>query len=153
MATIKHPESTIDLESNRPVYTLGVASQLAEIPSHSIRQYIDMGLIIPYKLESKRHLFSQSDIKRLKLIQELIHNKGLNFAGVRTLMAMVPCWALRKCSETDRQSCDAYAENFQPCWVASNKGSLCKNTDCRNCEVYHSVDMDGGIKSVLNTLL
>ena len=153
MVTAKTSDATFELESNRPVYTLGVTAQLAEIPSHSIRQYIDMGLIIPYKLESKRHLFSQSDINRLKLIQGLIQDKGLNFAGVRTLMAMVPCWALRKCSEIDRQSCDAYAENFQPCWMASKKGSLCKNTDCRNCEVYHSVVLDGGIKSMLNTLL
>jgi MerR family transcriptional regulator/heat shock protein HspR len=153
MATTKHADATFEQESNRPVYTLGVAAQLAEIPSHSIRQYIDMGLIIPYKLESKRHLFSQSDINRLKRIQLLIHDRGLNFAGVRTLMAMVPCWALRKCSERDKRSCDAYPENFQPCWMASKKGSPCKNMNCRNCEVYHSLDLDGGIKSVLNTLL
>ena len=61
-----------------------------------------MGLLLPYKLESKRHLFSQNDINRLKLIQSLIREKGLNFAGVRALMAMVPCWAIRKCSEKDR---------------------------------------------------
>ncbi len=29
---------------------------LSEIPAHSIRQYIDIGLLIPFKLESKRHL-------------------------------------------------------------------------------------------------
>ena len=149
----KSIEGTIELENNKPVYTLGVASELADIPSHSIRQYIDMGLIIPFKLESKRHLFSQSDIGRLKLIRELIHDKGLNFAGVRTMMAMVPCWALRKCSEKDQESCDAYSANFLPCWMASQKGSLCKNMDCRNCEVYHAVDQEAGIKSVLNSLL
>ena len=140
-------------DTNRPVYTLGVASQLAEIPTHSIRQYIDEGLLIPFKLESKRHLFSHNDINRLKLIRELIQEKGLNFAGVRTLMAMIPCWALRGCSGSDHHSCDAYTENFKPCWMASNKGSLCKNDNCRNCEVYLSLDRDAGIKTVLNTLL
>jgi len=143
----------VEVENNRPVYTLGVAAELAEIPAHSIRQYIDTGLLIPYKLESKRHLFSKNDVNRLKLIQELIHKKGLNFAGVRTLMAMVPCWALRNCSLEDQKSCDAYAENFQPCWMASKKGGLCKNDNCRNCEVYHALDLQAGIKSVLNTLL
>ena len=146
-------EGRVEIEDNRPVYTLGVASNLAEIPAHSIRQYIDEGLLIPYKLESKRHLFSQNDISRLKLIRELIHHRGLNFAGVRTLMAMVPCWALRNCSLEDQKSCDAYDENFKPCWLASNKGSLCKNTNCRNCEVYHALDLQAGIKTVLNTLL
>jgi MerR family transcriptional regulator/heat shock protein HspR len=144
---------TVEMKKNRPVYTLGVVAELAGFPAHSIRQYIDEGLLIPYKLESKRHLFSENDISRLKLIRELIHEKGLNFAGVRTLMAMVPCWALRNCSIEDQKSCDAYAENFQPCWMASEKGSLCKNVECRNCEVYHALDLQAGIKSVLNTLL
>jgi len=146
-------EESNKLEGNRPVYTLGVAAQLAGIPAHSIRQYIDNGLLIPYKLESNRHLFSQNDISRLKLIQELIHERGLNFAGVRTLMAMVPCWALRNCSLEDQKSCDAHTENFQPCWMVSEKGSLCKNDNCRNCDVYHALDLQAGIKSVLNTLL
>ena len=149
----KSPDKTFDIEDNRPLYTLGVASQLSEIPAHSIRQYIDMGLLIPFKLESKRHLFSQTDVRRLKIIQELIHERGLNFAGLRTMMAMVPCWAVRKCSESDQQACSAYTENFLPCWMASQKGSKCKNVDCRNCEVYHSMDLDAGVKSVMNTLI
>ncbi len=144
---------SVKLENNKPVYTLGVASQLAEIPAHSIRQYIDMGLIIPFKLESKRHLFSQNDINRLKLIQGLIHKKGLNFAGVRTLMAMLPCWAIRECPESDRRSCGAYADNFIPCWEVSEKGRLCKNENCRECEVYQTLDLNSSIKTVLQTLL
>jgi len=35
--------------STTPVYTLGVASDLSRIPVHSIRQYIDKGLMIPFK--------------------------------------------------------------------------------------------------------
>jgi MerR family transcriptional regulator/heat shock protein HspR len=140
-------------EINRPLYTLGITSQLAEIPAHSIRQYIDMGLLIPYKSESKRHLFSQNDINRLKQIQGLLHERGLNFAGVRTMMAAIPCWAIRKCSESDRNSCGAYVDNFQPCWESSEKGRLCRNENCRECEVYRSLDMNEGIKSILKTLL
>lgn len=138
---------------NKPVYTLGVASRLSGIPSHSIRQYIDVGLIIPFKLESKRHLFSANDIKRLKLIQDLIHVRGLNFAGVRTVMSMLPCWAIRNCPESDRTSCGAYSEEFTPCWEASNKGRHCRNEDCRECEVYHSIDLNSGIKSILKELV
>jgi MerR family transcriptional regulator/heat shock protein HspR len=153
MPTHKSTEAASELESKRPVYTMGVTSQLSEIPAHSIRQYIDMGLIIPFKLESKRHLFSQNDVGRLKLIQGLIHDKGLNFAGVRTLMAMLPCWAIRECSENDRRSCGAYSDNYVPCWEASEKGRLCKNENCRDCEVYNMLDLESGIKTVLKTLL
>ena len=138
---------------NDPVYTLGVTSRISGIPAHSIRQYVDMGLIIPFKLESKRHLFSEHDIKRLQLIQELIHVRGLNFAGVRSLMAMLPCWAIRNCPEDVRYSCGAYEEDFKPCWEASDKGRICRNEDCRECEVYHALDSSSGIKSVLKSLL
>ena len=153
MAQRNHTGRIVELESNRPLFTLGVASQLAEIPAHSIRQYIDMGLIIPFKLESNRHLFSQIDIRRLKQIRGLIRDKGLNFAGVRTMLAMIPCWAIRKCSENDRRSCGAYVDSFQPCWEASEKGRLCRNENCRECEVYRELDLDVGIKPVLKTLV
>ncbi len=153
MTTRKQAGKNVEEDCNMPVYTLGIASQLSEIPAHSIRQYIDEGLIIPFKLESKRHLFSRNDIDRLKMIRSLVRDKGLNFSGVRALMAMIPCWSIRECSENERWSCGAYTENFQPCWMASEKGRLCKNKHCRDCEVYQSLDKDTGVKSILKTLL
>ena len=90
-------------ESGKPVYTLSIASRLSDIPAHSIRQYIDRGLLIPFKLDSKRHLFSPNDINRLNHIHLLIHEQGLNFAGIKALMAMIPCWAIRPCSESDKK--------------------------------------------------
>ncbi len=140
-------------DTNRPVYTLGIASQLSNIPAHSIRQYIDRGLLIPFKLDSKRHLFSPNDIHRLKNIHLLIHEKGLNFAGIRAVMAMLPCWAIRQCSESDRHSCNAYSENFYPCWEASEKGRMCKNENCRDCNVYKSISKEVDLKSVIKALI
>jgi MerR family transcriptional regulator/heat shock protein HspR len=140
-------------ESSKPVYTLSIASGLSDIPSHSIRQYIDEGLLIPYKLESNRHLFSQNDIERLKVIRSLIRDNGLNFSGIRTLLAMIPCWAIRNCSKEDRLSCGAYDDNFKPCWLASEKGRFCKNENCRECAVYLTIESDGGIKSALKALI
>lgn len=140
-------------DSSKPVYTLSIASQLSDIPAHSIRQYIDRGLLIPYKLDSKRHLFSTSDIIRLKNIHILIHKKGLNFAGIRSMMAMIPCWAIRRCSESDRQTCEAYSENSGPCWETSQKGRLCKNEDCRECGVYESISNVVDLKSVIKELI
>ncbi len=140
-------------EENRPVYTLSIASQLSGIPSHSIRQYIDTGLLIPFKLESKRHLFSKSDIERLKTIQVFIQERGLNFSGVRALMATLPCWSIRKCPESVRKTCAARTSSFYPCWEASEKERHCKNEDCRECDVYHSLDGTYGVKSAITNLL
>jgi MerR family transcriptional regulator/heat shock protein HspR len=139
--------------STTPVYTLGIASTLSGIPVHSIRQYIDKGLIIPFKKESNRNLFSQVDIFRLKYIHKLLDENGLNIAGIRTLFALIPCWAIRKCSAGERITCEAFHNDTYPCWEASEKGTQCKNINCRECEVYRIVENYSDIKSYLKTLI
>jgi len=142
-----------EISSTAPIYTLSVASSLSGIPVHSIRQYIDKGLIIPFKKESARHLFSQVDIIRLKYIHKLLDADGLNIAGIRTLMAHIPCWALCHCSASDRKNCPAYNSDKDPCWDASEKGAPCKNTNCRECRVYKVVEDYPDVKSLLRELI
>jgi MerR family transcriptional regulator/heat shock protein HspR len=139
--------------STTPVYTLGTTSTLSGIPIHSIRQYIDKGLIIPFRKESNRNLFSQVDILRLKYIHKLLNEDGLNIAGIRSLLAIVPCWAIRHCSDEEREKCQAFQSSGYPCWEASGKGILCRNTNCRECEVYRIVETYPDVKSFIRTLL
>jgi MerR family transcriptional regulator/heat shock protein HspR len=141
------------ITSTTPVYTLSTAAGLSGIPVHSIRQYVDKELIIPFKKESSRNLFSQVDILRLKFIHKLLNEDGLNIAGIRTLLAVIPCWAIRQCSNREREKCEAYISETYPCWEASEKGTLCKNTNCRECEVYRIVENYPDIKTFLKTLL
>ena len=136
-----------------PVYTLSTTSELSGIPVHSIRQYIDKGLIIPFKKESSRNLFSQVDILRLKYIHKLLNESGLNISGIRMLLALLPCWAIRQCSVTEREICQAFHSVAYPCWEASEKGTGCKNTNCRECEVYRIVENYPDVKSFIKTLI
>lgn len=139
--------------STTPVYTLSITSDLSGIPVHSIRQYADKGLIIPFKKESSRNLFSQVDILRLKFIHKLLVEDGLNIAGIRTLLAIIPCWAIRDCTAMERKKCQAFKSNSFPCWEASEKGTSCKNTNCRECEVYRIVENYPDVKTFLKTLI
>lgn len=141
------------ITSTTPIYTLSIAANISGIPGHSIRQYIDKGLIIPFKKESNRNLFSQVDILRLKYINNLLNKDGLNITGIRALLALIPCWAIRPCSAEEREKCQAYNSNANPCWEASEKGTLCKNTNCRECEVYRIVENYPDVKSFLKTLI
>ena len=141
------------IDSTTPIYTLSTISTLSGIPVHSIRQYVDKGLIIPYRKVSNRNLFSQVDILRLKYIHKLLIVNGLNIAGIRSVLALIPCWEVRKCSAVEREKCEAYHRDTFPCWEASEKGTLCKNTDCRECEVYRIVENYPDIKSYLKTLI
>jgi hypothetical protein len=141
------------VESTTPVYTLSTTSALSGIPVHSIRQYIDKGLIIPFRKESNRNLFSQVDILRLKYIHKLLVDAGLNIAGIGTLLSHIPCWAIRKCSARERETCEAFHSAVNPCWKASKKETLCKNTNCRECDVYRIVENYPDVKSFLKTLM
>lgn len=141
-----------EMDSNEAVLTLSITSRLSGIPAHSIRQYIAKGLLIPYKLDSKRHLFSSNDVKRLKHIQYLIHKKGLNFAGIRSMFSMLPCWVHMECSVEERELCEAFRAFSSPCWEASNKAVVCKNTICRECKVYASLSHTDDLKSFIREL-
>jgi MerR family transcriptional regulator/heat shock protein HspR len=142
-----------EIDGTDSVYTLSTASALSEIAVHSIRQYIDKGLIIPFRKESNRHLFSRVDILRLKHIQKLLVEDGLNIAGIRSVLALIPCWAIRKCSDEERAGCMAFQSKTYPCWEASEKGIGCKNTNCRKCEVYRIVENYPDVKSYLKMLI
>ncbi len=139
-------------KSTEPVYTLGVASRLSSTPAHSIRQYIDKGLIIPYKTSTNRHLFSNVDILRLKCIRKYLDEQGLNVAGINALFSLVPCWIIKPCSKEDRESCDAYSTVSEPCWQASEKGPKCRNADCRVCEVYRLPEKCTNLKDFIKML-
>lgn len=70
----------VKLDKTEPIYTLSVAARLSDTPQHSIRQYINKGLIIPLKTKTNRHLFSEVDISRLLCVRKYLIEKGLNIA-------------------------------------------------------------------------
>lgn len=146
-------EKNKENSSSIPYYTLSIAAQLSDVPPHSIRQYIDKGLLIPFVTETHRHLFSEIDIVRLKCIKKQLHEEGLNVAGIRKMQALIPCWAIKKCPEDEKLNCGAYLSTNIPCWDASNKGESCKNTDCKDCEVYKLPDTWCDLKDFLKVII
>lgn len=124
------------IEETTPLYTLKMASILSGVPAHSIRQYVDRDLVLPYTTESQRHLFSQEDILRLKCITYFLREQKLNIAGIKAIYSLIPCWYVKNCPEDERVNCPAYKSSWIPCWQASNKDASCRNLDCRSCEVY-----------------
>jgi MerR family transcriptional regulator/heat shock protein HspR len=150
-----NPESTLKTRPSEtePLYTLSVASRLSGISIYTIQQWINKSLILPFKTPTKRNLFSDIDIKRLKNIRRMIDEHGLNIAGIKALYALIPCWILKPCTDKDRNMCQAYDSSSFPCWEAEEKGPECKNIDCRTCEVYRAPAETENIKSLLKKLL
>ncbi|MCP4156489.1 MAG: MerR family transcriptional regulator [bacterium] len=121
-----------------PVYTIGVAAEKVGISVHSFRQYEREGLIIPHKTATGRRLYSDLEIEKMRCIKLMIREEGLNFEGIRRLMALVPCWKLRECKEKERKTCPAFTNIKRPCWATEEKCHHPYPT-CRDCEVYRSI--------------
>lgn len=68
-------------DRNRPVYMISVAAQLAGVHPQTLRTYEQKGLVIPQRTSGNTRMYSQADIERLELIQELT-SEGINLAGV-----------------------------------------------------------------------
>ncbi|MBC8216615.1 MAG: MerR family transcriptional regulator [Candidatus Marinimicrobia bacterium] len=136
----------------KPLYALRVASELSKTSIYSLRQYVDAGLILPYKTSSNRRLYSQVDIKRIHCIRKYLDDYGLNIAGIKAIFAQVPCWLLKPCSEADCRQCDAYTSATNPCWQVTVKGPTCKNEDCRVCPVYRLPEQCSNPKSIYKGL-
>ena len=72
-------------DRNRPLYMIGVAAALAGMHPQTLRSYEQKGLVTPQRTSGNTRMYSQADIERLELINELT-NEGINLAGViRTL--------------------------------------------------------------------
>ncbi len=139
----------IIIGNREPVFAIGVVAKKFDISVHTLRLYEAEGLILPYKTESRRRLYSQADINRIGCIREMIAKKGLNIAGIKLLLAMVPCWELLPCSEEERRDCDAYTNSTEPCWMVPHKAEKCQNLECRECKVYQSVANCSNFKEYL----
>lgn len=70
-----------DDDRNRPVYMIGVAAQLAGMHPQTLRSYEQKGLVTPQRTSGNTRMYSQADIERLALINELT-DEGINLAGV-----------------------------------------------------------------------
>lgn len=72
-------------ESSRAVFVISVAAELAGMHPQTLRIYERRGLIDPFRTPGGTRRYSQEDIERLQLIQELT-SQGLNLEGVKRVL-------------------------------------------------------------------
>ena len=68
-------------DRNIPLYMIGVAAELAGMHPQTLRSYEQKGLVTPQRTRGNTRMYSQADIERLALINELT-DEGINLAGV-----------------------------------------------------------------------
>ena len=76
------------IDSDAPVFVISVAAQLAGMHPQTLRTYDRMGLVVPRRLAKRGRRYSARDIARLRLVQRLSQDEGVNLEGIRRILAM-----------------------------------------------------------------
>jgi MerR family transcriptional regulator, heat shock protein HspR len=72
----------------RPRYMISVAAELVGMHPQTLRIYESKGLIRPKRTAGNTRLYSEADLERLRLIQQLTNELGLNLAGVEQVLRL-----------------------------------------------------------------
>jgi MerR family transcriptional regulator/heat shock protein HspR len=71
---------------DRPRYMISVAAELVGMHPQTLRMYEQKGLVRPQRTAGNTRLYSEADLERLRLIQRLTTQLGLNLAGVEAVL-------------------------------------------------------------------
>jgi MerR family transcriptional regulator, heat shock protein HspR len=75
--------------SDEPVYFISVAARLVDCHPQTLRTYERLGLIFPKRSGSNVRLYSERDVDRLRQIQRLTQEMGVNLAGVEVVLKLL----------------------------------------------------------------
>jgi MerR family transcriptional regulator/heat shock protein HspR len=73
---------------DRPRYMISVAAELVGMHPQTLRIYESKGLVNPKRTRGNTRLYSEADLERLRLIQRLTTELGLNLAGVELVLRL-----------------------------------------------------------------
>ena len=85
---IRARSARVEVASDRGVFMISVAAELADMHPQTLRMYEARGLIEPQRSPKGTRLYSHEDVERLRRIQEMTAELGLNLAGVERVLAL-----------------------------------------------------------------
>jgi MerR family transcriptional regulator/heat shock protein HspR len=88
MAVRRVRTTRVEVSAERGVFMISVAAELADMHPQTLRMYEARGLIQPKRSPKGTRLYSQSDVDRLRRIQELTAEVGMNLAGVERVFEL-----------------------------------------------------------------
>ncbi len=79
MTSIPHDE---------PVFAISVVARMVGLHQQTLRSYERVGLVRPARSAGNTRLYSQRDVERLRQVLRLVHDLGVNLAGVDVILRM-----------------------------------------------------------------
>jgi MerR family transcriptional regulator, heat shock protein HspR len=125
---------------------IGDVAHRIGVSVQAIRLYEAEGLLIPYRSSGGTRWYSREDLAWIATIRRLLC-EGLNFEGIRRLLAQIPCWALKPCRPEEHAACEMRRNPRTPCWSAPDR--LCPEElrDCYHCNTYRRAGEFVNLKS------
>ncbi|MGZ4173792.1 MAG: heat shock protein transcriptional repressor HspR [Solirubrobacteraceae bacterium] len=85
---VRSSTARIEVSSDRGVFMISVAAELADMHPQTLRMYEARGLIEPKRSPKGTRLYSSEDVERLRRIQEMTAELGMNLAGVERVFEL-----------------------------------------------------------------
>ncbi len=149
MKLSQHHKNQPKCLSDEKLYSPRDVSLMLDVSVETLRLYEREGLFVPYKLSSGHRRFTTEDIEWIKCIQRQIHENKLNFAGIRYLLSLLPCYEMKPCCLEEKESCPAGTKSCRPCWDFEDTPCRIKGENCRTCVVYQQVLNVDKLKEIL----
>lgn len=128
------PDNNMIDKGNQPLYPIGIAAELVGATDQTLRLYEKHGLVAPARRNKNRY-YSDNDIKWVRCLRDLIHDKKISIEGVKKLLDYAPCWEIKDCQTEKREACSAYQDRSKSCWDLLK--TRCQNgVSCDSCVVY-----------------
>ncbi|WP_114855035.1 heat shock protein transcriptional repressor HspR [Brachybacterium sp. YJGR34] len=80
--------SSHGLDDRAPVFVISVAAELSGMHPQTLRQYDRLGLVSPRRTRGRGRRYSTRDIERLREIQALSQEQGINLAGIKRILEL-----------------------------------------------------------------
>ena len=78
----------METTSDRPIYMISVAAEIVGMHPQTLRIYETKGLVRPQRTPGGTRLYSEADVERLRIVQRLTTELGLNLAGVELVLRL-----------------------------------------------------------------
>lgn len=98
-------------QRDEPVYMISVAARLCHMHPQTLRLYERLGLVQPQRRNGRNRLYSDDDIERLRQIQRLTQDMGVNLAGVEVILGLLE--RLREAQEEAESRMDEMRRRFE----------------------------------------
>jgi MerR family transcriptional regulator/heat shock protein HspR len=96
-------------DPERPRYFISIAAELASVHPRTLRIYETEGLLCPHRRNNLR-LYSEADIRRVRIIRFLTQRQGVNLAGVKVILQLEALGKIRVYDLFDEADVERYVE-------------------------------------------